>query len=272
MILWRLSVVAAALAFVAVGDAPGDDLPPDAQKRIEQFEMEADEIRKKAEADTNERCLKLIEALQTLQDAYTKDGKLDEAVAIRERIRKLKKLVGVTVGKNMLVNGSFEEGPEVGDKEYVTLKQGNTAITGWKVTKGSIDYQNVYWEHADGKHSLDLNGLEPGAIAQTFKTKKGEQYRVTFSLAGNPNPGERPLVKKLSVRAADSSADFECDATGKTYKAMGWETKTWDFVATADETTLEFVSTSGRGCGAAIDNVAVHVLGEAPKPKPSKID
>ena len=39
---------------------------------------------------------------------------------------------------NLIVNGSFEEGPEV--ERYLSLDQGSDAIKGWVVTRGQIDY------------------------------------------------------------------------------------------------------------------------------------
>jgi choice-of-anchor C domain-containing protein len=162
------------------------------------------------------------------------------------------------VGSNLLVNGSFEEGPEpervVG---YVVLGKGSSALKGWEVTRGNIDYVGPYFQPADGNRCLDLNGFVRGGIAQPFKTQKGQRYRVTFSMAGNPNSAEGPAVKKLGVSAAGTSAEFEFDTTGKSYQDMGWVTKTWEFVAVADQTTLEFYSLTGVGCGPTLDNVSV---------------
>jgi WD40 repeat protein len=67
-----------------------DDLPSDAVKRIKQFQAEAEAIRNKADAEVNARHDKLIADLENLKKEYTKAGKLDEAVAIRDCIRQLK--------------------------------------------------------------------------------------------------------------------------------------------------------------------------------------
>jgi choice-of-anchor C domain-containing protein len=166
-------------------------------------------------------------------------------------------------GRNLLVNGSFEQGPDAkrGDG-FITLESGSTAITGWVVSRGDIDYVGSYWQPADGQRSLDLNGFNRGGIAQTFKTTKGKKYRVTFAMAGNPNLGEEPRVKTLGISAAGKSAEFSFDTTGKVYRNMGWVTKTWEFMAVADQTTLEFYSLTGRGCGPALDDVHVVALDE----------
>jgi hypothetical protein len=66
------------------------DLPADARKLFEGFQEEAKLIRKKAEDDVAARGKSLADSLKMLQDQYTREAKLDEAVAIRELIRKLR--------------------------------------------------------------------------------------------------------------------------------------------------------------------------------------
>lgn len=65
------------------------DLPADAKAVVANFQTEADAIRKKAEDDIRAKSDQLATSLKTLQDQYTRDAKLDEAVAIRDLIRKL---------------------------------------------------------------------------------------------------------------------------------------------------------------------------------------
>ncbi|HEX3998042.1 MAG TPA: choice-of-anchor C family protein [Pirellulales bacterium] len=157
---------------------------------------------------------------------------------------------------NLLVNGSFEDGPMA--KDFVSLNPGATAIKGWTVTRGQIDYIHAHWKADDGERSLDLHGSPGyGGVAQTFKTLKGRRYRVTFSLAGTP--GANPATKRVAVVAAGKQQAFEFDSTGKSLQAMGWSTKTWEFVAVADETTLEIytLETTDPTRGPALDNVRV---------------
>jgi len=158
--------------------------------------------------------------------------------------------------ENLIVNGSFEMGPDAG--EFKPLDKDSTEIKGWIVTRAQIDYIGSYWQHAQGEHSLDLHGSPGiGGIAQKFKTTKGHKYRVTFSLAGNPEGGV--AKKKLAVKAAGKQMEFEFDTTGKSKTDMGWVKKTWDFNADADETTLEFFSTmtEDEACGPCLDDVSV---------------
>jgi WD40 repeat protein len=69
---------------------PGEELPSQAAKQIKEFEAEVEAIRKKADADIKARQDRLLQELQALQDSYTRAAKLDEAVAIRDRIRQLR--------------------------------------------------------------------------------------------------------------------------------------------------------------------------------------
>src|SRR5262249_4970158 len=112
----------------------------------------------------------------------------------------------------------------------------------------------TYWLAADGKCSLDLNGNTTGEISQTFKTRKGQKYRVTFAMAGNT---EGPPEMRLRVHAAGKSSEFTFDNTKRTRKDMGAPRKPWDFTADADQTTLVFSSLIEGIAGPALDNVAV---------------
>jgi choice-of-anchor C domain-containing protein len=158
------------------------------------------------------------------------------------------------LGSNLLLNGSFEQGPLVGT--YLSLDSGSTAINGWVVSRGQIDL-TVYWQDYHGRRSIDLNGWRRGGIRQTFSTVNGATYRVRFALAGNPEGA--PTIKTMDVSAAGSSTQFTFDVAGKTITNMGWQIKTWDFVAVGPSTTLEFYSTiiPLSIYGPAIDSVSV---------------
>jgi choice-of-anchor C domain-containing protein len=164
--------------------------------------------------------------------------------------------------RNLLVNGSFEEGPAVGDGAAVLLEKGSTALKGWVVSQGNIDVvDSLFWKAADGKRSLDMNGITAGAISQTFKTRKGQKYRITFDLAAGA-PDTEPKDKRLQVSAAGKTTEFTFDSTGKTPVNMGWVSKTWEFTAEADETTLEFLSLTEGNSGPALDDVVVVAIRE----------
>ena len=65
-------------------------LPDDAANRIREHEEQVTELRRKLALEIEARRQSLISDLQKLQDDHTKQGKLDDAVAIRSRIRRLR--------------------------------------------------------------------------------------------------------------------------------------------------------------------------------------
>jgi hypothetical protein len=69
---------------------PSEPLPADAQVLVTAFDGDSAAIRQKAEQEIQAKRQTLIVTLQALQDSYTRDAKLDEAVAIRNTIRQLK--------------------------------------------------------------------------------------------------------------------------------------------------------------------------------------
>ncbi|WP_020473222.1 choice-of-anchor C family protein [Zavarzinella formosa] len=160
--------------------------------------------------------------------------------------------------KNLVVNGSFEDGPEVpAVPGFASLDKDSDAIKGWKVTRGQIDLIEGYWKGAEGKRSLDLNGSPgTGGVKQTITTEKGKKYKLTFKLAGNPGA---PAKKEVTVEAGESKKAFAFDATGKTQEEMGWELKELEFTATGDKTDIELYSTTAdtENSGPAIDDVKV---------------
>jgi len=166
---------------------------------------------------------------------------------------------------SLLINGSFEHGIDTGSS-FITLYLGSTDITGWTVTQNNIDYVGGYWQAADGNRSLDMNGTAVGAIEQTFSTAVGAVYEVHFSLAGNPNTN--PKLKRLKVRAGSDSTEVSFDATPYWTGNMGWMTIFWSFTATANQTTIEFISLNNEldNCcgGVALDNVFVMLSSATP--------
>lgn len=158
--------------------------------------------------------------------------------------------------KNLLVNGSFEDGPEAG--EFVSLDDKDTQIKGWTVVNGQIDYIGTYWTAAEGKRSLDLHGSPGlGGVKQEFETTKGAKYKVTLMLAVNPDGEGKKKAVKLS--AAGKSETFTAEPKDPTKEDMKWEKKTWEFTATDTRTTLEIATaeTTDEACGPALDDVTV---------------
>ena len=103
----------------------------------------------------------------------------------------------------ILSNGSFEDS-SIDPGTFATLGVGNTSITDWIVSGGTVDYIGTYWDAADGHRSLDMNGLTNGSISQMMQGLTiGQQYRVDFDLAGNTDGS--PTVKTLRRRGRRKS-------------------------------------------------------------------
>jgi ElaB/YqjD/DUF883 family membrane-anchored ribosome-binding protein len=64
-----------------------ESLPEDGQKLLENMDADLKSIQDEAEQKMEARRASATKALEALQDQYTKAGKLDEAVAIRDYLR-----------------------------------------------------------------------------------------------------------------------------------------------------------------------------------------
>jgi choice-of-anchor C domain-containing protein len=179
-------------------------------------------------------------------------------------------LIAASANATPFVNGSFESGADPGS--FIALNGGDSSIDGWTVGEGanSVDYIGSYWSASDGTRSIDLNGLVPGSISQTFDVVSGQAYRVSFDLAGNPAGG--PQFKTLDSTAdltLFSPAPFDVSNTNLTN--MGWINYSFLFTATSNSETLTFTSTttgnSGNSTyptafGPALDNVTIAAVPE----------
>lgn len=166
-------------------------------------------------------------------------------------------------GATSAYTGSFE-----------TVCAGQTNITGWTITNGSVDVIGTYWENAiKTTNSLDMNGT-PGncpstsqgrteaaaTISQTFSTAIDATYVVQFWFAGNPTLSSSPQTKVLQVSATGATSQtYTFSTTGKSPTNMGWVTEAYTFVATSTSTTLTFAATPTNTSltGPAIEDVTV---------------
>ena len=161
-------------------------------------------------------------------------------------------------------NGSFEDGDFPPGVAFQTLSAGTPgagSITGWAVTAGQVDWINGFWTAQDGAKSLDMNGFEPGTIAQTLATPVNSTWVIQFYLAGNPDCGDG--VKTLTVSASGAAAQtYTFTNSGATTHAdMGWTLESYTFVASGPSTDLIFAADPGNTsfCGPALDNVSATV-------------
>ena len=172
-------------------------------------------------------------------------------------------LIACSTGANAatVVNGSFEEGTNPGS--FTTLGTGSTAITGWEVTAGSVDYIGSYWTASDGVRSVDLAGSSLGTLSQTLTgLTTAKRYVVTFDVARNPDGGVTPRTGTFS--AGGQSFGFAYTDATSTRSNMKWETVSYIFQATSSTATISFSSDASAGCcfGPALDNVSISAVPE----------
>lgn len=147
-------------------DAPRD-LPADARKLLDGFKDEAKLIRQKAEDEVAARGNALADSLKVLQDQYTREAKLDEAVAIRDLIRKLHA-------------SKLELREDPGNLSAFVQAIGKTyyfEVTG-STTGGSVWGSEVYTYDS----RLAVAAVHSGAL------KEGETGIVEVTLLQSPNP------------------------------------------------------------------------------------
>lgn len=160
------------------------------------------------------------------------------------------------IASAQVTNGSFEAGDDPGS--FTTLIPGDTDITDWAVTAGSVDYIGTYWQAAAGTRSVDMNGTEAGAISQTFPTVIGAKYDVTFYMSGNPDGG--PALKEMAVGATGVAAQnytYDTSVEANTKADMKWSSRTYSFLATGASTILTFESLVDGAYGPALDNIMI---------------
>ncbi len=179
---------------------------------------------------------------------------------------------GSPSGRNLVVNGSFEQGPAVGS--FRTLRAGATDLPGWTVTKGTIDVTGSVVRAYDGKRAVDLAGT-PGAggIRQVLHTVPGQTYRLSFDMSGNPGrlPQCPDRVKTLTVKIGSIVKTFHFDTKNGTGDDPGWVRRVITFRTDSVQTPLEFLDprdpNGGQECGPMVDNVVVFAAsGGAPTP------
>src|SRR4051794_41118923 len=170
------------------------------------------------------------------------------------------KLLGLIAGAALLfgaqsasavtiANGSFELGTAPGAFAQVNPGDGN--ITGWTVNSGSVDYIGSYWAASNGSRSLDMSGGSAGQISQVINgLTDGQEYKVTFDIAGNP--AGAPASKDLKVTADGYFGLYSFDTSGHSTVDMGWSSQTFFFVANGTSATLAFLSLTAGSYGAAL--------------------
>lgn len=107
--------------------------PEDVKKALAELDKDFKVIDAKARKEKGERLEKTIKQLQEMQESYTKAGKLDEAVAVRELLKRLKEdAVTLAVGGKVLADpGSLRDYRGKNGEEFYFKVTGSTSGRAW---------------------------------------------------------------------------------------------------------------------------------------------
>ena len=90
-------------------------------------------------------------------------------------------------------------------------------------------------------------------------TTAGQQYRVSFLLAGNPDNG--PTVKDVGVVVGLDTFIYHFDISGNTKTNMGWTPISFLWIApSTGSSTITFRSDTATQFGPALDAVSVEAV------------
>ncbi len=182
-------------------------------------------------------------------------------------------IVGVPANQaqNLLVNGSFEA---PGHSAFVIIGAGETTLSPWVVGLSSVDLLDIHnpWNSDpayDGTQYIDLDGTPgPGQLTQSFSTKPGWLYDVTFAYANNyfNVPSTSATVRVFDNLGNRLFRSFTHSTSGR--GNLDWTVFSAQFLATQSTTSLEITSLSPAGSyvGILLDGIKVEV-GTPPAPK-----
>lgn len=147
------------------------ELPHEAKALLTAYKAEVDALRKKAEDEVQAKGERLAATLKAVQDQYTRDAKLDEAVAVRDLIRRLT-AAHLPVRPNPGNLTSFRE--QIGQTFYFE-------VTGR--TSGSLYGTEVYTHDSDlGTAAVHIGALkdgEAGIVQVTIVASPSEHISTT---------------------------------------------------------------------------------------------
>jgi hypothetical protein len=163
---------------------------------------------------------------------------------------------------NLVQNGDFEVPPVPAG--FITYFP-PSGPPPWLVTEGSVDQvHRSFWEPACGDRSMDMTGTPgQGTLAQNVPTVAGEDYRLRFAYAANPDPAcsaNEPTEVTMLVRwGGQLVATLTITRTPDIVppRTPDWQPFQATVVGQAGTTLLEFDSQSSVLCGPTLDAVSV---------------
>lgn len=174
-------------------------------------------------------------------------------------------LAGSAAHANLLTNGSFET-PIVEGGYYV--HRNGAELTGWTLFssyRGTVHFDTTYDPVADGTQAVQIE-VGQDWISQSFATKIGSEYAVSFALSAYSGYGSgcppSPCKATLDVTAGSFSGSY-------IGTSAGYVTHTLNFVADSAVSTLTFKNAAAAGQWwnySHLDAVSVVPVPEVPEP------
>lgn len=183
----------------ALSYAAGEALPEDAARLVAAFDEDSEAIRAEAEEKIVRQKHELAAKLKLLQDEYCRQAKLDEAVAIRDKIREL---LNEAVGAKPDPGNAFGLSDKIGSR-HLFMVTGNTNGIVW----GTDVYTTDSAIATAAVHSGVLKPGETGVVRVTLlpgrddylsSTRNGvtsnpwQNYPTSFSVERVAPAGPRP--------------------------------------------------------------------------------
>ncbi|MFL4472041.1 DUF642 domain-containing protein [Tateyamaria armeniaca] len=169
-----------------------------------------------------------------------------------------------------IVNAGFEDPAGSGLLSFSP----SVPLPGWTVISGDVETVDAgaFWAPSEGSRSLDLNGLNPGAIRQTLSGfQVGSTYELLFDMGGNFYSGAFSQIANASIGSASQDFTYTLEP-GDTRGNFTWKEMSLQFTASATSQDLTFTQVSlALGAGAALDNVRVNLVGVPAIPVPATL-
>lgn len=170
---------------------------------------------------------------------------------------------------NLLQNGGFEQ--PGGCASSCVLLAADTSISGWTTFLSGVEYLDPRFlgvgPAPEGSMVVDLANFtypQGGGIHQTFGTVAGAFYTLSFS-AGNALFDGRLGTGTVRVEVAGQDITFNTPVA--TSITGVWQTLSFDFQATASQTTLRFSNQQDPLLHfAVIDQISVIAATPVPEP------
>lgn len=172
----------------------------------------------------------------------------------------------------LIQNGSFESATVVQDN--YAMNAAPNGIDGWQVFIAPSQGDRAPWgitrmgvptyQSGEGGHYILLCWMLPGGIQQSISTVPGHKYKIDFLMAGHPDAAKGIKHLWVSSPNININQEFTVDTTGNTRTNLGWQEKSYTFIADNTTAMISFWSMDAYYNyfdGPCIDNVRATDLG-----------